>query len=74
MINHFKEVTVDPGGGALDSHVDGGCRWGSKTLPCRNTLGAQKIHPVTIYLAKNFHMHTLSQYCTVTGAQNRGMS
>ena len=36
---------VTPGGG-------GGCRWGSKTWPCRNALGAQKIHPVTIYLTK----------------------
>ena len=32
----------------------GGCRWGSKTWPCRNALGAQKIHPVTIYLTKKF--------------------
>ena len=32
----------------------GGCGWKSKTLPCRNALGAQKIHPVTIYLTKKF--------------------
>ena len=27
--------------------------------------------PVTIYLTKNVHMHTLSQYCTVAGARFR---
>ena len=31
--------------------------WGVKTWPCLKPLGAQKIHPVTIYLTNNFHMH-----------------
>ena len=35
---------------------------GVKTSPCLKPLGAQKIHPVTIYLTKNFHMHTLYWY------------
>ena len=51
------------GGGALDSHLDGGgggrgvAGGGVKTGPCHKPLGAQKIHPVTIYLTKNVHMH-----------------
>ena len=52
------------GGGALTSQMGRGCRWGFKTGPCHKPLGAQKILPVTIYLTKNFHMHTLLQYCT----------
>ena len=52
------------GGGALTCQMGRGCRWGFKTGPCHKPLGAQKIHPVTIYLTKNFHMHTLLQYCT----------
>ena len=40
----------------------GGGGGGVKTLPCLKPLGAQKIHPVTIYLTKNFHMHTLYWY------------
>ena len=50
------------GGGHLHRTVTGTCRWGGgggKTWPCLKPLGAQKIHPVTIYLTKNFHMHTL---------------
>ena len=35
---------------------------GLKTGPCLKPLGALKIHPVTIYLTKNFHMHTLYRY------------
>ena len=51
------------------------CRWWSKTWPCRKPFGAQKIHPVTIYLTKKKNrMHTLSQYCTVAGAQIAGLS
>ena len=53
------------GGGALDSHFNGGDAGGGggvKTAPCLKPLGAQKIHPVTIYLTKNFHMHTLYWY------------
>ena len=62
----FRVVLSPPGGGggegvALTSQLDrgGGCRWGVKTWLCLKPLGAQKIHNVTIYLTKNFHMHTL---------------
>ena len=47
----------DPGGGGggySPLKWVGGCRWGFKTWPCHKPLGAQKIHPVTIYLTKNF--------------------
>ena len=61
------------GGGALDFHVDGGgggggAAGGRKPDPVA-MRGAQKHTPVTIYLTKNIHMHTLSQYFTVADAQ-----
>ena len=51
------------GGGALDSHLDGGLALplgggGGENLTLSQT-GAQKIHPVTIYRTKNFLMHTV---------------
>ena len=50
-----RKWKVYPGGGALDFHLDGGgVPLGSKTWPCLKPLGAQKIHPVTIYLTKIF--------------------
>ena len=52
------------GGGLLKFQLGRGVLLGVKTGPCLKPLGAQKIHPVTIYLTKNFHMHTLLQYCT----------
>ena len=38
----------------------GGGEW--ITWPCLKPLGAQRIHPVTIYLTKNFHISTLYWY------------
>ena len=74
LFSPINEVPSPEGGGGgtrLSMSCGlGVCRWGSKTWPCRNALGAYQIHPVTIYLAlKKNHMHTLSQYCTVAGAQ-----
>ena len=42
----------------------GGVPLGVKSGPCHKALGAhtQKKHPVTIYLTKNVHMHTLYWY------------
>ena len=37
---------------------------GAQNLTLSQTARRTKIHPVTIYLTKNFHMHTLLQYCT----------
>ena len=44
-------VSIRGGGGALTSQLGRGCHGGGvKTWPCLKPLGAQKIHPVTIYL------------------------
>ena len=60
---HGKQNTahgmLGGGGGYSPLNWVGGCRWGVKTWPCLKPLGAQKIHSVTIFLTKNFHMHTL---------------
>ena len=56
--------TPTPAGGGGGTHLSngrggGGCRWGGGGVKhdtaCLKPLGAQKIHPVTIYLTKNFH-------------------
>ena len=60
------DTPIVPGGGG-GTHLStgyiggaaGGGGGGVKTWPCLKPLGGQKIHPVTIYLTKNFHMHTL---------------
>ena len=57
-------MPIPGGGGALTSQLGRGCRWGGQNLTLSQTERRTKIHPVTIYLTKNFHMHTLLQYCT----------
>ena len=57
--SHTARKTRRGGGGALDSHLDGG---GGENLTLSQTARRTKIHPVTIYLTKNFHMHTLYWY------------
>ena len=59
--NIFFVPHIPRGGGTSILTVTGTCRWGRgvETWPCLKLLGAQTIPPVTIYLTKNFQMHTL---------------
>ena len=53
-----------PGGGHSTFIVDGEVPLGVENLTLSQCARCTQIHPVTIYLTENFHMHTLSQYCT----------
>ena len=62
------------GGGALDFHVDGGGGGGAAGGRKPDPVAMRSVHnkytlSQSYTLLKNVHMHTLSQYCTVAGAQ-----
>ena len=72
-----EEQRYPPGGGGgtrLSCGQGGGAAGGRKPDPVAMRSVHKKIHPVTIYLTKKIHMHTLSQYCTVAGTQIAGLS
>ena len=57
----ISDINREPGGGGGHSTFmwtgggGGGAAGGRKPNPVAMALGAQKIHPVTIYLTKNLH-------------------
>ena len=62
-------------GGHLDIHVDGGgVPLGVENLTLSQWPRCTKKTPCHKYLTKNVHMHTLSQYFSVAGAQIAGLS
>ena len=53
-----KDTNFPGGGGYSPLNWVGGCQWGGgvKIWPCLKPLGTQKIHLVTKYLTKSFHI------------------
>ena len=64
------------GRGVLGFHVDGGggAAGGRKPDPVANRSVRKKYTLSQYTLLNNVHMHTLSQYCTVAGAQIASLS